>query len=235
MPGAKFPEECLAEPTPESLWEIRVTIRVVISDDHQVLRCGFAAILQGSEIEVVAEASNVAQTLEQVADKKPDVLVLDVRLGNEDGLLVIDQLQSQGAMIPVVVFSNYDNPTYVARTIALGGRDYLLKDAAPEMILDTIRRAASNQAPAENSYLRQVQSTLQKRKDRADSREIPLTNRELQVLRHIAFGLSNKEIGASLAISVETVKEHVQNILRKLDSADRTAAAVWAVKTGLIN
>jgi len=212
-----------------------VALRIVISDDHQVLRCGFAALLQGSDIEIVGEATNIAKTLEVVAETKPDVLVLDVRLGGEDGLLVIEELHRQGISVPVVVFSTYDNPTYVARTIALGGKDYLLKDANAEQIIDTVRRAAGNQPPAESSYLRRVQATLQKRKDRADSREVPLTNRELQVLRHIAFGLSNKEIGSSLSISVETVKEHVQNILRKLDSADRTAAAVWAVKTGLIN
>jgi DNA-binding NarL/FixJ family response regulator len=75
---------------------------------------------------------------------------------------------------------------------------------------------------------------MARRKDRADSKDVPLTNRELQVLRHIALGLSNREIGSSLGISVETVKEHVQNILRKLDSPDRTAAAVWAVKLGLV-
>jgi DNA-binding NarL/FixJ family response regulator len=83
--------------------------------------------------------------------------------------------------------------------------------------------------------MRRVQATMQRRRERVDSKDIPLTNRELQVLRHIALGLSNKEIGTSLSISVETVKEHVQNILRKLDSADRTAAAVWAVKSGLIS
>lgn len=212
-----------------------MTIRVVISDDHQVLRSGLASLLRDSEVQIVGEASTVAQTLAAVAEEKPDVLILDVRLGKEDGLLVMDQLQNTGPVLPVVVFSTYDNPTYVARTIALGGRDYLLKDSSPSQIMDAIRRAAGNQPPAESSYLRRIQTTMQKRKDRVDSREIPLTNRELQVLRHIAFGLSNKEIGSSLSISVETVKEHVQNILRKLDSADRTAAAVWAVKTGLIN
>ena len=98
-----------------------------------------------------------------------------------------------------------------------------------------MRRAAAKEPAPDSSMLRRIQVTMQKRKDRADSKEIPLTNRELQVLRHIALGLSNKEIGTSLSISVETVKEHVQNILRKLDSTDRTAAAVWAVKSGLIN
>ena len=147
---------------------------------------------------------------------KPDALILDVRLSNEDGLLVIDELQNQGAMVPVIVFSSYDNPTYVARTIALGGEDYLLKDASPAQMIDAIQRAVSNQTPPDSSYLRRVQASMQKRKDRADSRDVPLTNRELQVLRHIAFGLSNKEIGSALSISVETVKEHVQNILRNL-------------------
>jgi len=136
--------------------------------------------------------------------------------------------------VAVVMMSTYDNPTYVARAIALGAKDYILKDSSRIDVLEAIQRAASSEKPSENSILRRIQMTMEKRKDRSDSKDVPLTNRELQVLRHIALGLSNREIGTSLNISVETVKEHVQNILRKLDAADRTAAAVWAVKSGLI-
>ncbi len=211
-----------------------MTIRVLVSDDHEVVRTGLATFVSNKDVLCVGEASSVAETIAQVEKLKPDVLLLDVRLGEEDGLSALEEIRARSLDVAVIILSTYDNPTYVARTIALGGNDYLLKDTGRAELLDAIERAASKRPVHEDSLMRRIQATMQKRKDRVDSKEVPLTNRELQVLRHMALGLSNKEIGTSLAISVETVKEHVQNILRKLDSADRTAAAVWAVKSGLL-
>lgn len=209
-------------------------IKVIVSDDHEVVRSGIVKLIEGTEVQIVGAASNVAQTLAITLSESPDVVLLDVRLGDEDGLVALEEIRKQSAGVAVIIMSTYDNPTYVARAIALGANDYILKDANRATVLDAIKRAAAKELPSESSLLRRVQATMQKRRDRSDSKEVPLTNREIQVLRHIALGLSNKEIGVSLNISVETVKEHVQNILRKLDTTDRTAAAVWAVKTGLI-
>lgn len=211
-----------------------VAIKLIVADDHEVVRSGIGTLLDGSDVEIVGLAGNVEDTVSLTKSKKPDVVLLDVRLGSEDGLTALEQIRSQDPDVAVVMISTYDNPTYVARAIALGATDYILKDSSRVDVLEAIHRAASRELPSENSILRRVQATMEKRKDRSDSKDIPLTNRELQVLRHIALGLSNREIGTSLNISVETVKEHVQNILRKLDSTDRTAAAVWAVKSGLI-
>jgi DNA-binding NarL/FixJ family response regulator len=212
-----------------------VSIRLIVADDHEVVRSGIGSLLEGSDVEIVGTAGNVTETVSLTESIKPDVVLLDVRLGQEDGLTALEQIRTQAPDVSVVMMSTYDNPTYVARAIALGATDYILKDSSRVEVLEAIQRAAQKEAPSETSILRRVQATMQKRKDRSDSKDVPLTNRELQVLRHIALGLSNREIGTSLSISVETVKEHVQNILRKLDSADRTAAAVWAVKSGLIN
>lgn len=209
-------------------------IKVLVSDDHEVVRSGIGILLEGSDVQIVGTASDVAQTLATTQSQHPDVVLLDVRLGEEDGLTALEEIRKQSPEIAVIMMSTYDNPTYVARAIALGATDYILKDSSRADVLEAIKRAAAKEQPSESSILRRVQATMQKRRDRSDSKEVPLTNRELQVLRHIALGLSNKEIGVSLNISVETVKEHVQNILRKLDTTDRTAAAVWAVKTGLI-
>lgn len=209
-------------------------IRVLVSDDHEVVRSGIGILLEGTEVQIVGTASDVAQTLAMTHSKAPDVVLLDVRLGEEDGLTALEEIRKQSLDVAVIMMSTYDNPTYVARAIALGANDYILKDSTRADILEAIKRAAAKEQPSEASILRRVQATMQKRRDRSDSKDVPLTNRELQVLRHIALGLSNKEIGVSLNISVETVKEHVQNILRKLDTTDRTAAAVWAVKSGLI-
>ena len=211
-----------------------MTIKLLVADDHEVVRSGIETLLADSEVEIVGAAANVEETVTLTQSKKPDVVLLDVRLGAEDGLTALELIRENAPDVAVVMMSTYDNPTYVARAIALGANDYILKDSSRMDVLEAIQRAASHEQPSETSILRRVQATMEKRKDRSDSKDVPLTNRELQVLRHIALGLSNKEIGTSLDISVETVKEHVQNILRKLDAADRTAAAVWAVKSGLI-
>lgn len=191
-------------------------------------------LLEDSDVQIAGLAGSVEETVTLTKQLNPDVLLLDVRMGEEDGLLALEQIREFHPQLPVIMISTYDNPTYVARAIALGAHDYILKDSSRIEVLDAVRRAARNEHPSDSSVLRRIQVTMAKRKDRSDSKEVPLTNRELQVLRHIALGLSNKEIGTSLSISVETVKEHVQNILRKLDTSDRTAAAVWAVKSGLI-
>ncbi|MEC8555090.1 MAG: response regulator transcription factor [Planctomycetota bacterium] len=211
-----------------------MTIRLVLADDHEVVRSGVQTLLSGSNVQIIGAAATVDETVTMTVSEKPDVVLLDVRMGDADGLSALESIRTQAPEVAVVMMSTYDNPTYVARAIALGAKDYILKDSSRIDVLEAIQRAASSEKPSENSILRRVQMTMEKRKDRSDSKDVPLTNRELQVLRHIALGLSNREIGTSLNISVETVKEHVQNILRKLDAADRTAAAVWAVKSGLI-
>lgn len=212
-----------------------MSIRVVFVDDHEVVRQGLAAISKGTEIELVGSAGNGDEFLRMVDELKPDVALIDIRMRDEDGLSILETLRRKHEKLPVVMISTYNNPTYIARAVTKGAADYVLKGSAPSELLDAIRRAARFEQAPETSVFHEVQTTMERKKERGgEYREMPLTNRERQVLRHIALGLSNKEIGMSLNISVETVKEHVQNILRKLNAPDRTAAAVWAVKTGVI-
>jgi len=131
------------------------------------------------------------------------------------------------------MLSTYDNPTYMARAVALGANDYVLKGSSRDSILATIRAAAAGETPSKTGELERIASAMKVRAT-VDDDDVPLTQRETQVLRHVALGLSNKEIGRSLEISVETVKEHVQNVLRKIAVTDRTQAAVWAVRKGLV-
>ncbi|MEN6556576.1 MAG: response regulator transcription factor, partial [Thermoguttaceae bacterium] len=133
----------------------------------------------------------------------------------------------------VIMLSTYDNPTYIARAVALGASDYVLKGSSREDLIATITSVAAGEAPSRSGELKKVAGTMKVRQA-VDDDDVPLTQRETQVLRHVALGLSNKEIGKSLEISVETVKEHVQNILRKIAVTDRTQAAVWAVRKGLV-
>ncbi len=207
-------------------------ISVLIVDDHAIVRSGLRSMLEGSEVEIVGEATDANGAVEQTVALTPDVVLLDIRMHKTDGLQALKMIREQSPDTRVMILSTYDNPTYVARSVALGAKDYVLKGSSKEELLARIRQVATDQPPTEDSILHSVKETMAQRK--SAHADFPLTNRELQVLRHIALGLSNREIGQSLGISVETVKEHVQNILRKINAVDRTQAAVWAVKRGLV-
>jgi DNA-binding NarL/FixJ family response regulator len=138
--------------------------------------------------------------------------------------------------LPVVILSAYDNLTYIARAAALGASDYVLKSRRHGDVQVSLQRAVRQELPSPHSMMARVHRMMREEVVTVDLPDgFPLTNREAQVLRHVALGLSNKEIGKSLAISVETVKEHVQNILRKVKAADRTDAAVRAIQAGIVD
>jgi DNA-binding NarL/FixJ family response regulator len=210
-----------------------MSVRLLIADDHEVIRTGLVALLAGSEIEIVGQAANGKDTVKLAEQLHPDVILLDIRMPDSDGLATLEKLRSKVPESKVVMLSTYDNPTYVARSVALGASDYVLKGSARQALVETITAAAKGESPSRSGELRRVAGAMKVRQV-LDDDEVPLTQRETQVLRHVALGLSNKEIGRSLEISVETVKEHVQNILRKIAVSDRTQAAVWAVRRSLV-
>jgi DNA-binding NarL/FixJ family response regulator len=220
--GRDFSEEVLS-----------MSVKVVIADDHEVVRRGLVSLLAGSEVKIVGEAANGDEALKLVRKLKPDVVLLDIRMPGKDGLTTLEKIRADLPQLRVVMLSTFDNPTYVARAVAAGAHDYILKGASRAEIIAAITGAAAGQLPARAGELRRVATTMANRVATPDP-DIPLTQRETQVLRHMALGLSNKEIAQSLTISVETVKEHVQNILRKIAVTDRTQAAVWAVRRGLV-
>ncbi|QDV67594.1 Response regulator protein VraR [Rosistilla carotiformis] len=209
------------------------SLDVVIIDDHEVVRSGIASLLSGPEVTVVGSAASGQEGLELMSKKLPDAVLLDIRMPDNDGLSTLQTLRASHPDLPIVMVSTYDNPTYIARSVALGANDYVLKGDSRSVFLDALTRAASGEEPSTDSLLRKIGDAMSQSGKEAPVMDVPLTAREVQVLRHVALGLSNKEIGRSLNISVETVKEHVQNILRKLNAADRTDAAVRAVKMGL--
>jgi DNA-binding NarL/FixJ family response regulator len=210
-----------------------MTVRLLVADDHEVIRTGLATLLAGTDIEIVAEAATGKEAIERAQECKPDVILLDIRMPDGDGLSTLEKLRTVVPDSYVVMLSTYDNPTYIARAVALGASDYVLKGSSRDDLITTITTAAAGESPSRAGELRRV-ATAMKVRQVIDDDEVPLTQRETQVLRHVALGLSNKEIGRSLEISVETVKEHVQNILRKIAVSDRTQAAVWAVRKGLV-
>jgi len=188
-------------------------------------------LLESSHFRVVASAATVAQLVQLARKHKPDVVLLDVRLGDEDGLDAIRRVRSAAPKTRSVVFSAFDNPTYVARAVAAGANDYLLKTADRDTLLAALDNAVADGPPTRTGMLRSVAASMTKRDAPGDA-NVPLTPRELQTLRLIAMGLSNREIADTMGISVETVKEHVQNMLRKTSLHDRTQAAVWALRNG---
>lgn len=210
-----------------------MSTKVLIVDDHEVVRLGIKSLLTGSNIIVVADAANGEQALEAVKIHKPDVILLDVRMPDSDGLTTLSRLRMEDSAVKVLMLSTYDNPTYVARAVALGANGYLLKSASREDLVAAIEKAAGGEDAWTRDELRRVTGALATPRMSGEV-EVPLTQRESEVLRQLAHGLTNKEIGQSLGISYETVKEHVQHILRKIGVNDRTQAAVWAVRKNLV-
>jgi len=209
-----------------------MAITVLVADDHEVIRRGVEVLLESSHFRVVASAATVAQLVRLARKHQPDVVLLDVRLGDGDGLDAIRRVRSAAPKTRSIVFSAFDNPTYVARAVAAGASDYLLKTADRDTLLAALDNAVADGPPTRIGMLRSVAASMTKRDAPGDA-NVPLTPRELQTLRLIAMGLSNREIADTMGISVETVKEHVQNMLRKTSLHDRTQAAVWALRNGL--
>jgi len=208
-------------------------VKVMVVDDHEVVRTGLRSIFAGTEIQIVAEAGSGDECVELCGLHTPDLVLLDVRMEAGDGLTTLSRLKLDHPELPVLLLSAFDNPTYVARAVALGASGYVLKDAPAEALLSAVRTAAAGEHTWTREELRRVTGALTTPRLAADV-EAPLTQRESEVLRQLAFGLTNKEIAQALHISYETVKEHVQHILRKIGVSDRTQAAVWAVRKGLV-
>ncbi len=210
-----------------------MTVRLVIADDHEVVRAGLKSLLADTEFEVVGEAETGEQAVRTTLDREPDVVLLDVRMVDCDGLTALEKIKNHMPDLPVLMLSAYDNPTYIARASALGASGYVLKNRDRKTLLTALRKAAAGQSAWSRDDLRRVTGALATPRVGQEI-EVPLTQRESEVLRQIALGLTNKEIAQALQISYETVKEHVQHILRKIGVSDRTQAAVWAVRRGLL-
>jgi DNA-binding NarL/FixJ family response regulator len=207
--------------------------KLLIVDDHEIIRVGLRLMLQDTDIEVAAEATSSAEAISAVEKSVPDVVLMDIRMEGGDGLNTLGRLKLDHPDLPIVLYSAYDNPTYIARAVALGAAGYVLKSAPRERLIEALNIAISGESAWTREELRRVTGALATPRLSQDI-EVPLTQRESEVLRQMALGLTNKEIAKMLGISYETVKEHVQHILRKVGVTDRTQAAVWAVRKNLV-
>lgn len=213
-------------------------INLFLADDQKIIRQGLKALLELEEdLQVVGEAANGQEAIEEIANlyhspQQPDVVLLDIRMPVIDGVAVTKSLSEQFPDIKVLILTTFDNDDYVSQALKLGARGYFLKDTPSEELAIAIRsiykgysqfspgimpKVAKQINPPENSEAAQPPSCLQK-----------LTPREKEVLRLIAAGASNREIAAQLYITPGTVKNHITNILGRLDLRDRTQAAILA-------
>jgi len=207
-------------------------IRLLIADDQEIVRCGLKALLAGTEIKIVAEVTTGRGAVEYALEHEVDVVLMDVRMSDGDGITALGRIKLDKPELPVLMFSNFDNPAYVARTVAMGASGYLLKGCSREELVKAIKAVAAGENVWTREELRRVTGSLATPRLTADV-EVSLTRRESEVLQQVANGLTNKQIAQTMKISCETVKEHVQHILGKVGVSDRTQAAVWAVRKKL--
>lgn len=203
-----------------------MTFRVVLADDHPVTRMGLRAVLSSaSDLVLVAECVDGRGALNKVLELRPDVAVLDLKLPELSGLEVLEQLDEQDCRVPVLFLSAQANEEYVTQARALGALGFITKDTPPETLVRLVRDVAQR---------RPVWTAAQRDLFREASIRPSLSPRELEVLRALSTGASNKEIAAQLGLSDGTVRIHVSNIFAKLDVDDRTAAVTQSLKRGLI-
>lgn len=208
-------------------------INVLAVDDHDVVLAGLGALFSGTEIGLGSTAKSSAEALEKLRQKRPDVVLMDIRMPGVDGLSTLAKIKTDHPDLPVLMYTAYDNPTYIARAMALGAAGYVRKSDSRDKLFDRIRKAATGVTAWTPEDIEGARGPLPV-PTVAHGIEIALTQRESEVLHQMANGLTNKEIAKMLKISYETVKEHVQHVLRKIGVKDRTQAAVWAVRNKLV-
>lgn len=211
-------------------------IRVLIADDQELVRTGFRVILEAEgDLAVVAEAANGAEAVRLAALEKPDVVLMDIRMPELDGLAATERIRRQPSPPTVVVLTTFDQNEYVYRALQAGAAGFLLKDAPSTRLIAAVRAAATGDSLIEPSITRRL---VERYATAASAGPPPrlssLTERELDVLRLVASGMSNAEIAAELVLGETTIKTHVAHILLKLGLRDRVQAVVAAYESGFV-
>jgi DNA-binding NarL/FixJ family response regulator len=215
-----------------------VSIRIVIADDQALVRSGFRLIIEGrSDLEVVGEAEDGLQAVALVQELEPDVILLDIRMPNLDGIEATKRIVASTSHTRVLVLTTFDLDEYIYGAVRAGASGFLLKDVRPPELIDAIRVIANGNAllgptAIERLLTRFTPPTNPPPKETAAVAS--LTGREAEILKLLAGGLSNAEIAARLVVSETTVKSHVSNILRKLGVRDRVQAVITAYDAGLV-
>lgn len=210
------------------------TIKVMIADDHILMREGIKQLLEfDGTIEVIEEASDGLECVQKLNNVKPDVLLLDINMPKMNGIEVLEQLKSKKCPVKILVLTVHNEIEYLVKAVDIGVDGYILKDSESAELKKAIHAVLSGENYIQPSLIPTLNNRLISRdvdKDKIDS----LTRRELEVLVLVANGMFNKEIATKMNISERTVKNHISNIFKKISVADRTQAAVFAIKNDLI-
>jgi DNA-binding NarL/FixJ family response regulator len=216
-------------------------VRIVVADDHQVVRTGFAALLDTQpDFTVLGTASDGAEAVRMSRALRPDVVLMDVRMPGTDGIEATRQLTGRPDGPRVIILTTFDLDEYVYDALRAGASGFLLKDVTAERLFDAVRVIAAGEALLAPAVTRRLISEFARLPPKAANQQTPpaaiaeLTQRETEVLRLLAEGLSNPEIAGRLVVTEETVKTHVSRVLHKLGLRDRTQAVVLAYESGLV-
>jgi RNA polymerase sigma factor (sigma-70 family) len=211
-------------------------IRIIIVDDHELARAGLRTMLAGERsLEIVGEAQNGREAVELCRREKPDLILMDVRMPEMDGLTATRLIKEASPRTSIVIVTMYENPNYFYEALKAGAAGFILKDASQREMINTVRQAIQGEVLVSPKLMPHLMNRLaDEANGRLKSHANKLTPRELEVLRLIVQGKSNPEIGEELVVTPGTVKVHVANILAKLEVSDRTQAAVRAIESGLV-
>jgi two-component system, NarL family, response regulator DegU len=208
-------------------------IRILIADDHSLIRQGLKQILELEEdIVVIAQAANGSEAVQLAKEQNPDIILMDINMPGTNGLQAIKEIKQDKLECKIIVLTIHEDREYLFKTLQMGAEGYVLKDAEPSVLLEAIRSVNSGKSYIQSNMtmelVKEFNRVTMHEKEKHD--ENNLTSREIEVLKLIAEGMINKEIAKQLYISEKTVKNHVSNIFRKLNVSDRTQAAIYAFK-----
>ena len=219
------------------------TKRLVLADDHHLLRRGFRSLLSGEPgLEVVGEASNGREAIEICLRLEPDLVLMDVRMPDIDGITATRRIKREQPGVGVLIVTMHENPDYLLEALDAGAAGYVLKDAPADRLISAVHRTLNGESPLNQELATRLLRRLAEEKQQKPSASIPtkrheplgeaLTPRETEVLTLMITGQTNRQIAQSLTISKGTAKVHVERIIRKLGVSDRTQAAVRAIELG---
>ena len=210
-------------------------IRVLIADDHKMVREGLRRILEfDGEIQVIDEADNGEECIKKIRSSKPDIVLLDINMPVMNGIEALQEIRKKKLKTKVIILTVHNEIEYLLRAVDIGIDGYVLKDSDAHELIRAVTSVYEGDKFIQPSLILLLNSKLIARDLDAERLE-QLSKREIEVLKLVAVGMFNKEIGVELGISERTVKNHLSSIFKKIDSSDRTQAAVFAIRNGLVD
>jgi len=212
-------------------------VRILVADDHAIFRDGLRKLLEGADdVQIIGEAANGVECVKMLQKLKPDILLLDLRMPEKDGLGVLEEVNFDSLPTRVIVLTAAEDDRDVVRAMRLGARGVVLKQSASDLLLKSIRKVSDGEIWLDNRMTAEVIDAFKKSSESGQRREKPLlSDREKEIVQLVAQGFRNREIGEKLFISEQTVKNHLHNIFDKLGVSDRLELALYAIHHRLID